>query len=220
MGKKARSKGAPAQGAGSTSEPQAIAADLAQTAKDKTVGIVEQQKAAAAEQVEDIARVLDGVAESAPAGAPYLRHAATSIRRVSTSLRDRSVDEILRDFGRFAGRRPAAVIGVTLIGGFALARFLKSSADRHASGRQRFDDVQTRQSARSNAGMPAPSPGRTASPDASPVAGGLNEGGLSEVPSPAAGMGSMPDTASGTTGKTIGTSSAGGAAEAPDQGAV
>ena len=65
-----------------------------------------------------------------------LREAASSVHRISSSLRDRSVDALLHDFGEFARRRPATLIGASLIGGFALARFLKSSADRRALGAQ------------------------------------------------------------------------------------
>ena len=74
-----------------------------------------------------------------PLVAPYLRDAASRVHRVSSTLRERGIDELFREVGDFARRRPAFVIGACLAGGFALARFLKSSAERsEAAARSSF----------------------------------------------------------------------------------
>jgi hypothetical protein len=160
-----------AQTAGLADQAQDLASNLTQTAKARATGLVEEQKAAAADQVEGVARLLDDVAgrveQGAPAVAPLLREAASSVHRVSSSLRDRSVDDVLQQFGEFARRRPGALIGASLIGGFAIARFLKSSADRRSSRAQDLSGS----SQHRPAGLPGPPPGRTHPRSCCPTAG-------------------------------------------------
>lgn len=214
MGNRRRSKqtqtaGSPAQSF--PDEQEALTARVTQSAKEKASGLVETQKDAAADQVEDVARVLDDVAKDAPIGAPYLRQAASSMHRMSSSLRERGANELLQEFGRFLGRRPGTLIGASLIGGFALARFLKSSAERSPAGRRNASGMRPRPSRDPSA---APRSDMSSQSDASAEAASL-----SELASPVAGMGSISEATAGPTGKT-GTSSAGGASDAPDQGAV
>ena len=193
-------------------EAQMLAGDLAAGARDAGLGLVEQQKAAAAEQVEGVARAIEEVAgeveRGIPVVAPYLREAASQIHRVSSTLRARSTDDLLQDFGEFARRRPAALLGASLLAGFALARFLKSSADRRASrGLRSPAQAQTsRSSDRTSAG---PTSGNQPS-----------EADLAGARSPAAGMASLSDVAPGAGApkgtSTVGTSAAGGGSEAPE----
>ena len=200
-----------------TAEAQSLAASLAQGAKDKAMGVVEQRKAAAAEHVDSVARVLDSVAaeveQGAPVVAPYLRDAATSIHRVSSTLRERSTDDLLHDLGDFARRRPAALLGVSLAAGFALARLLKSSADRRAAG----------QSA-SRAEALGPAAGASSRTTPAPQSGSdqPSEAELADALSPVAGMASLADVSAaptdtgGASTPPTGTSTAGGGAEAPE----
>jgi hypothetical protein len=85
--------------------------------------------------------MLDNVAEEIeqgiPAAAPYLREGASGVHRLSSLIRERGAEDFLQDLSGFARRRPATFVGACVIGGFALARFLKSSADRRASTRRR-----------------------------------------------------------------------------------
>ena len=111
------------QTAGLTEEVQSLATNLARTVKDKAAGVVEEQKATAAEQVDSVARLIEDVAgkveQEVPVIAPYLREAASSIHRVSSGLRERSSDDLLQEVIEFARRRPAALVGASLIAGFA-----------------------------------------------------------------------------------------------------
>ncbi len=57
----------------------------------------------------------------------YVDTAAGRIERLATDLRERDVDELARDLGNLARRRPAVFVGATLAAGIVAARFLKSS---------------------------------------------------------------------------------------------
>ena len=175
----AQSGSAAPQTAGLTEEVQSLAANLARTVKDKAADLVDEQKAAAVEQVDSIASLIEdvagGVEQEVPVIAPYLREAASSIHRVSSRLRERSPEDLLQEVSEFGRRRPAALVGASLIAGFALARFLKSSADRRAGAE------------RDRAGETAagPSSSRRLEPDQP------SEAELADTPSPVAGMTSL-----------------------------
>jgi hypothetical protein len=49
-------------------------------------------------------------------------------------LRERSLDDLMQSFGRFARTQPATFFGGAVVAGFALSRFLKSSADAPSRG--------------------------------------------------------------------------------------
>ena len=99
----------------------------------------EEQKAAAAERVEEIASVLDSAAETVervvPPAAQYVREAASGVRGVSSTLREQGIGDIIESGIQFARTRPNLLMGGSVLSGFALARFLKSSADRRTRAR-------------------------------------------------------------------------------------
>ena len=101
---------------------QTLASNAASSAQDKVRSLAEEQKNAAAEQVE---RVL-------PEAGHYVRDAAGGVRRVSSAVREKSVDDIVEMGLDFARSRPGTFLAGSVLVGFALARFLKSSADRRA----------------------------------------------------------------------------------------
>ena len=113
---------------------QALASDVAANAQDTVRTMAEQQKTAAAEQVEDVARVLDTAAEQVervlPEAAEYVRQAASGVHRVSSAVREQSVDDLIDMAMTFARTRPGTFLAGSVLTGFAVARFLKSSADR------------------------------------------------------------------------------------------
>jgi hypothetical protein len=65
-----------------------------------------------------------------PRAAGYARHAAGAMERASAALKARSLDELVDSVGQFARSQPAAFFGAAVLTGFALSRFLKSSAER------------------------------------------------------------------------------------------
>ena len=113
---------------------QELASNVAANAQDKARRLVDEQKSAAADQVEDVARVLDSAAEQVervlPEAAQYVREAASGVHRVSSAVRDQSIDDIFEMVTSFARERPATFLAGSVLMGFAAARFLKASADR------------------------------------------------------------------------------------------
>jgi hypothetical protein len=120
---------------------QEKARGLAAAAEERARALAEDKKRQAAEQAESVAKVVDGVAagvEAAlPPAGPYVRGVASEIHRVSSMLRDRSVDDLVDEGRRFAQARPGTVLAGALVLGFGFARFLKASADRRHDARGR-----------------------------------------------------------------------------------
>jgi hypothetical protein len=102
------------------------------TIKDRARKVAEQQKQAGADQIGGVARAVHGAAreieQKMPQAAGLIHDAATRLEGAAASLRDRSVDDLLRSLNDFARSQPAAFFGSVVLAGFALSRFLKSSA--------------------------------------------------------------------------------------------
>jgi hypothetical protein len=96
---------------------------------DSLVGFAHAIKTAAAE--------LD---DQSPAMARKFRGASDQIERFSGKLRDRRVEDLITDYSNLAKTQPVAFFAGALIAGFALSRFIKSSA---ASGAASADRSQT-----------------------------------------------------------------------------
>jgi ElaB/YqjD/DUF883 family membrane-anchored ribosome-binding protein len=62
--------------------------------------------------------------------AQYVDRAADRIEQFSTTLRERDLNDLMRDAERFARRQPAVFIGAAFAAGVLAARFLKSSSER------------------------------------------------------------------------------------------
>jgi hypothetical protein len=67
--------------------------------------------------------------------ARYVDEAANQLERFSQRLREKDVNEMMRDAQQFARRRPAVFIGSAFALGVIGARFLKSSRERQANDR-------------------------------------------------------------------------------------
>ena len=118
------------------------AAGLADTAKSQARGVVDEQKNFAAERVGGIARVAHRTAEQLegelPLAASYVREAGAGIEGIAGAIREQNVEELLAALEDFAEHRPATAFVVSMLAGFALARFVKSSAaDEAASAARR-----------------------------------------------------------------------------------
>jgi hypothetical protein len=105
------------------------------TVKQSARKVAEQQKEAGADQIGGIARAVHGAAreieDKMPQAATFVHDAATRLEGAAASLRERSVDDLLRSFNNFARSQPAALFGGAVLAGFALSRFLKSSAEHN-----------------------------------------------------------------------------------------
>jgi hypothetical protein len=115
------------------------AEDLKQTIKSTADAVKEQTRQMAddvkdqgAEKIGGVTRAVRGAADElgreVPQLATYLHGAADRVDGAAQALRERSVEEMATSFFEFARRQPTAAFAVSAVAGFALTRFLKSSA--------------------------------------------------------------------------------------------
>jgi hypothetical protein len=113
------------------------AAQFAQDVGDELTKTGEGQKARGAEALRQFARVIDSAAgeldSQSPTVARSVREAARRVNGLSENIANRNVNELLDSATRLARAQPALFLGGSVAAGFALARFLRSSA-RSRSG--------------------------------------------------------------------------------------
>jgi hypothetical protein len=113
--------------------PESAAAGAAES---EVRNFAEQQKAAGADRIAGVAQAADATAnklqDMAPKGAEYLHDLAGKLDEMASALRDQSADELIEKAADFARKQPAVLFAGAVAAGFALSRFLKSSADRGA----------------------------------------------------------------------------------------
>jgi len=106
--------------------------EVAEPVKEKAIEVAEQQKDAGADQVGHFARAMHGAAsaleQEMPQLANYVHDAGQKLESLADDLRNGSVDDLMDRFGSYAKDQPALVFGGAMVAGFALTRFLKSSA--------------------------------------------------------------------------------------------
>jgi hypothetical protein len=104
----------------------------AETAKAEARRIASQQKQAGADRLGEVAGAVHGAARSLESGMPqmasYVHDAAVRIEDAAKTLRTSNVDDIVDEISRFARSQPALFFGGAMLAGFALTRFLKSTA--------------------------------------------------------------------------------------------
>jgi hypothetical protein len=92
--------------------------------------MVQDQKAAGATIVEDIARAAfhaaDDLEKSTPDAARLVRKAATGVERVATNLRTEDISQIFGNLRAFGRAQPLAFLGSAVLGGFIIARSVRS----------------------------------------------------------------------------------------------
>ncbi len=104
----------------------------------------EAQKARGVEAIRRFARAIDSAASELESQSPSVAHTvhetARRVDSLSEQLANRNVNELLDSAAQFARTQPALFIGGSVAAGFALARFLKSSA-RQRSGSDHGDST-------------------------------------------------------------------------------
>ena len=114
-------------------------------ASDKLRSAVEEQKNAGADFVSGFAGAIRRAAgefdSQIPQAGDYIRRAAEQIDGASDAIRQRDLGELLQGVKDFARRQPTAFLGATVLAGFAVVRFLKSSG----SSQPRGDNARTYQ---------------------------------------------------------------------------
>lgn len=112
------------------------AKDVASQATDKIKQTVDGQKNAGAEYVGNLAETMRRAAREfdndLPIAGSYIRKAASQIEGVSDSIKNGDFNDLVRGAQQFARRQPTAFLGIAVLAGFGLVRFLKSSAHAQA----------------------------------------------------------------------------------------
>jgi hypothetical protein len=116
-----------------TEKARADLADKIEPAKQKAKSFAEDQKAAGARKIGDVAHVVHDAATrlqlELPQAARSIHDAAGALEQASVALRERSIDELVTSCLDFGRARPGVFFGAAALAGFAMARFSKSSAE-------------------------------------------------------------------------------------------
>jgi 23S rRNA pseudoU1915 N3-methylase RlmH len=109
---------------------------LAEEAKKRGRRMLDEQKGNAVQQLSGIAKALHQSAEQCKdkedqqTASRVLEQAATALDRMSEALRNRDVDSMIDQATTLMRRQPALFVGGSVLAGFLLTRFLKSSGER------------------------------------------------------------------------------------------
>ena len=117
------------------------AKDMTGQATDKLKDAVNARKSAGADYVGNIADTMRRAAKEfdtdLPIAGTYIRKAAAQVEGVSDSIKTGNLNDLVRNAQSFARRQPTAFLGMAVLAGFGLVRFLKSSADDSSSSTER-----------------------------------------------------------------------------------
>jgi hypothetical protein len=109
------------------------AKDVASQATDKFKQTVDNQKSAGADYVGSLAGTFRRAAREfdsdLPLAGTYIRKAASQVEGVAETIRTGNFSDLVRGAQSFARRQPSAFLGMAVLAGFGVVRFLKSSAD-------------------------------------------------------------------------------------------
>ena len=114
------------------------AKDVASQATDKFKQTVDSQKTAGAEYVGSLADTMRRAAREfdgdLPIAGTYMRKAASQIESAADTIKTGNFNDLVQVAQSFARRQPTAFLGIAVLAGFGVVRFLKSSADNSKSG--------------------------------------------------------------------------------------
>ena len=109
------------------------AKDVASEATDKLKQTVDSQKSAGADYVGSLAGTIRRAAKEfdgdLPIAGSYIRKAASQVEGVADTIRTGNFKDLARGAQSFARRQPTAFLGMAVLAGFGVVRFLKSSAN-------------------------------------------------------------------------------------------
>jgi hypothetical protein len=128
------------------------AKDMASQATDKFKETVDGQKTAGANYVGSLADTIRRAAREFDANLPiagtYIRKAASQVEGAADTIRTGNFNDLVRGAQSFARRQPTAFLGMAVLAGFGVVRFLKSSSNdtepanpRPASGMKSAEPV-------------------------------------------------------------------------------
>ena len=133
-------------------EAKSLASDVAAEAKDQASNLADQAKAQVAQTAEKVkgmaaeqkdllaghigglaasmSRVADDLDQNNDTSAHYARLIADNAEKLSATIHNNDVDQILEIAQNFGRKQPAAFMGAAALLGFAASRFLMASAKR------------------------------------------------------------------------------------------
>jgi hypothetical protein len=119
-------------------EAKARAGRLLDDAKERARSAIDERKEGLAQDVGDFAHALRASASDLQNHhkgyvAQYVEQAASSVEQIADTLHRQDLQDLMRRTEDFARRQPGLFIGGAVAAGFALARFLKSSAERRVA---------------------------------------------------------------------------------------
>jgi ElaB/YqjD/DUF883 family membrane-anchored ribosome-binding protein len=113
------------------------AKDVASQTSDKFKGAVNDRKSSGAEYVDSLADTMRRAAREfdtdLPIAGTYIRKAASQVEGLSDTIRTGSFNDLVRNAQSFARRQPTAFLGIAVLAGFGVVRFLKSSSEGSGS---------------------------------------------------------------------------------------
>ena len=113
------------------SATEALKNRAADVIKDTASDYAEARKREGAERIKGLGQAVHGAADAIgkeiPAAADYVHTAASRIESAADELRNRSIEDLIGTFTRFARQQPAAAFAGAVLAGFVLSRFLKSA---------------------------------------------------------------------------------------------
>jgi hypothetical protein len=122
----------PTQPEGMVADVKTKLGEIAEPLKEKAEHVAEEQKEAGTSHMRTLATAVHGAARELEAGMPgvakSVHDVAQRIESTANSMRNKSVDELVDSFDRYARQKPGIVFGGAVITGLVLSRFLKSSA--------------------------------------------------------------------------------------------
>jgi gas vesicle protein len=113
------------------------AKDVASQATDKIKDAVNDRKSSGAEYVGNLANTMRRAASEfdtdLPLAGTYIRKAASQVEGVSDTIRNGNFNDLVRNAQSFARRQPTAFLGLAVLAGFGVVRFLKSSSEESST---------------------------------------------------------------------------------------
>jgi hypothetical protein len=103
----------------------------ANSQKEKGVDVAREQKDAGADQLQLLARAMQGASQAVESDVPqfagYMKSLSGKLEKASSEIREREIDELGQIVNDFAKRNPSLVFGGAIVVGLTLSRFFKSS---------------------------------------------------------------------------------------------
>jgi hypothetical protein len=107
------------------------AKEIASQAGDRLQKTMVEQKGAGADYVGNLAQTMRRAAgefdADVPLAATYIRKAADQVTNAADALREGNLNDLLRGAQSFARNQPTAFLGLAVLAGFGVVRFLKSA---------------------------------------------------------------------------------------------